>query len=280
MRIDAAEELRTDGARNGTHDPAGVLEPMVRRGREGGGSEGKGWPFGRALYLSEVYEQLELIDGVDYVDDVDVIELSTRGGVHRGHADRHQSRPLEGRGRFVAERATRAWARSGAGRFGWESDWDRVATVRAGPHRLAGRGLFDRREFAGGSGVEPGRRPAKDASGVRQKPANPAAHTEHAGGDHDRSAGAPRGRRPVARRAVGWRRIDCCPSCPACITRRRPYVSCWAPLRLYFVNLMRGPLKYRSPGSLCCSTSHRRNCRHGCRNAATRCCRGWRSGWP
>jgi hypothetical protein len=43
-----------------------------------GGPQGEGWPFGRALYLSEIYEALEQADGVDYVDDVDVVGLSTQ----------------------------------------------------------------------------------------------------------------------------------------------------------------------------------------------------------
>ena len=50
--------------------------PMV-----GGGPQGEGWPFGRALYLSEVYERLEQMEGVDYVDDVDVVEIALREGV-------------------------------------------------------------------------------------------------------------------------------------------------------------------------------------------------------
>jgi hypothetical protein len=47
----------------------------------GGGPQGEGWPFGRALYLSEVYQRLEQVDGVDYVDAVDVLGVSTREGI-------------------------------------------------------------------------------------------------------------------------------------------------------------------------------------------------------
>lgn len=32
-----------------------------------GGPDGKGWPFGRAVYLSEIYRLLDEVDGVDYV---------------------------------------------------------------------------------------------------------------------------------------------------------------------------------------------------------------------
>jgi hypothetical protein len=43
-----------------------------------GGPQREGWPFGRALYLSDVYEALEQVEGVDYVDDVHVIRMSAR----------------------------------------------------------------------------------------------------------------------------------------------------------------------------------------------------------
>jgi hypothetical protein len=43
----------------------------------GGGPDGQGWPFGRAVYLSEVYELLEHIEGVDYVQNVHVSRLTT-----------------------------------------------------------------------------------------------------------------------------------------------------------------------------------------------------------
>ena len=45
----------------------------------GGGPEGTGWPFGRAVYLSEVYQVLEQVKGVDYVDDVRVLRMSITG---------------------------------------------------------------------------------------------------------------------------------------------------------------------------------------------------------
>ena len=35
-----------------------------------GGEDGQGWPFGRAVYLSEIYQQLDQIEGVDYVQEV------------------------------------------------------------------------------------------------------------------------------------------------------------------------------------------------------------------
>jgi hypothetical protein len=45
----------------------------------GGGPQREGWPFGRALYLSEVVQELEQVEGVDYVEDVQAVRLSTRG---------------------------------------------------------------------------------------------------------------------------------------------------------------------------------------------------------
>lgn len=45
----------------------------------GGGPTGEGWPFGRAIYLSEVYALLEQVEGVGYVEDVRVLRLTTRG---------------------------------------------------------------------------------------------------------------------------------------------------------------------------------------------------------
>lgn len=37
-----------------------------------GGDDGKGWPFGRDVYLSEIYELLDSIPGVDYVEGVEL----------------------------------------------------------------------------------------------------------------------------------------------------------------------------------------------------------------
>ena len=57
----------------------GVLEgvkPRVRQRLEGfldplgGGASGSGWPFGRDVYASELYEQIEAVDGVDYIADL------------------------------------------------------------------------------------------------------------------------------------------------------------------------------------------------------------------
>jgi hypothetical protein len=50
----------------------------------GGGPDRTGWPFGRAVYASEVYALLDELSGVDYVDDV---RLSTPDGSDRLETD-------------------------------------------------------------------------------------------------------------------------------------------------------------------------------------------------
>jgi hypothetical protein len=37
-----------------------------------GGDEGQGWPFGRGVYLSEVYQQLDQVSGIDFVEAVEI----------------------------------------------------------------------------------------------------------------------------------------------------------------------------------------------------------------
>jgi hypothetical protein len=73
LRVDVSDELRARAREDALKTLQEFGSPMV-----GGGPQGEGWPFGRALYTSEVYERLEQLDGVDYVDDVDVVRLSMR----------------------------------------------------------------------------------------------------------------------------------------------------------------------------------------------------------
>jgi hypothetical protein len=42
----------------------------------GGGPDGSGWPFGRNLYLSDIYDVLEQVSGVDYIETVLIRRLS------------------------------------------------------------------------------------------------------------------------------------------------------------------------------------------------------------
>jgi hypothetical protein len=37
-----------------------------------GGEDREGWPFGRAVYLSEIYQQLDQVEGVDYVEKIQI----------------------------------------------------------------------------------------------------------------------------------------------------------------------------------------------------------------
>ena len=58
-------------------DPASVRGQSVTQLRRffhplSGGDQGQGWPFGRSVYLSEIYEQLDRVPGVDYVETVQV----------------------------------------------------------------------------------------------------------------------------------------------------------------------------------------------------------------
>jgi hypothetical protein len=45
-----------------------------------GGPEGRGWPFGRDVFRSEVLRQLDLISGVDHVDDMELVVDGTASG--------------------------------------------------------------------------------------------------------------------------------------------------------------------------------------------------------
>jgi predicted phage baseplate assembly protein len=67
----------------------GYLHPLR------GGSDGKGWPFGRSVYVSEIYTLLDELAGVDYVtqqgDGVD--ELSVESG-EEGRLQRNRRNEL------------------------------------------------------------------------------------------------------------------------------------------------------------------------------------------
>ncbi|MDH3446050.1 MAG: hypothetical protein OEN50_19155 [Deltaproteobacteria bacterium] len=70
LRPDASTELREkvlEGAITALRD---YFSPWL------GGPQKHGWPFGRALYLSEVYEVLEQVKGVDYVEDLHAVRMS------------------------------------------------------------------------------------------------------------------------------------------------------------------------------------------------------------
>lgn len=56
-----------------------------------GGRDGLGWPFGRDVYVSEVYGLLDLLPGVDYVTRTgDEDELVTADPARLAYNDRHE----------------------------------------------------------------------------------------------------------------------------------------------------------------------------------------------
>lgn len=65
---------------------AGVVERRVRQAVErflhplSGGPEGRGWPFGRDVFLSDLAAVLEAVDGVDYVRDLELLLNGTPRG--------------------------------------------------------------------------------------------------------------------------------------------------------------------------------------------------------
>jgi len=47
-----------------------------------GGLEGKGWPFGRDLYLSDLYACIQAVEGVEYIKDLQISWLDRRNRPH------------------------------------------------------------------------------------------------------------------------------------------------------------------------------------------------------
>lgn len=76
------EDAVGDEVRNQARDMAqSFFHPLA------GGSDGKGWPFGRDVYVSEVYQLLERVPGVDYVEDVRLTTLDNAGNTAREQLD-------------------------------------------------------------------------------------------------------------------------------------------------------------------------------------------------
>jgi predicted phage baseplate assembly protein len=50
----------------------GFLSPLA-----GGGPDGEGWPFGRSVYISEIYALLDQVKGVDYIKFLTLVRSST-----------------------------------------------------------------------------------------------------------------------------------------------------------------------------------------------------------
>ena len=191
MRSDAGEELRARAQETALTILREFGSPWPDAGREGGGPGGRGWPFGRALYLSEVYEQLELMDGVDYVDDVDVIELSAE----RETPDDGSPVGIKvGRSRIGADSWLSAQPEQGRDRVLVDSA-GRMIGIALRPYELL-RIVSRIEDFSivessrGGGEVEPGRRATKGARGTTQAPGPPPAPPEHAAGGPQPSTGS------------------------------------------------------------------------------------------
>ena len=206
MRIDADEELRRTARETVLTTLREFGSPWFGGASEGGGSEEKGWPFGRALYLSEVYEQLEMIDGVDYVDDVDVIELSAG---RRAPDDGTPVGIKVGRSKVGVDSWLSARPEHGPDRVLVDSGGEMIG-IALRPYellRIASRDedFLIAESSRGGSGGEPGRRAAKDARGMGEAPVSPAAPAEHAAGGLQPSARA--AAPPPTRRAMPKERL-------------------------------------------------------------------------
>ena len=53
-----------------------LLNPFV------GGLDGKGWPFGRDLYLSDLYACIQSVEGVEYIKELQMSWLDSRNRPH------------------------------------------------------------------------------------------------------------------------------------------------------------------------------------------------------
>lgn len=194
MRSDAGEELRARAQETALTVLREFGSPWPGAGREGGGPGRTGWPFGRALYLSEVYEQLELMDGVDYVDEVDVIELSAG----RGAPDDGSPVGIKvGRSRIGVDSWLSAQPEQGRDRVLVDSA-GRMIGIALRPYELL-RIVSRIEDFSivessrGGGEVEPGRGATKDARGTSPASGPPAAPPEHAARGPESSAPSPGG---------------------------------------------------------------------------------------
>ena len=44
------------------------------------GADGEGWPFGRDLFVSELYSQIQVVTDVEYVAELQVFPVNPSGG--------------------------------------------------------------------------------------------------------------------------------------------------------------------------------------------------------
>jgi hypothetical protein len=79
-----AAEQSGEGAQESGSPQKGVAELAATALKEffhplRGGPEGKGWPFGRSIYVSEIYALLDKLPGVDYVSELNVLIVPRAG---------------------------------------------------------------------------------------------------------------------------------------------------------------------------------------------------------
>ncbi|HUT18871.1 MAG TPA: hypothetical protein VM366_06900, partial [Anaerolineae bacterium] len=72
-RVEAAVAVRLEA----------LLNPFV------GGLDGKGWPFGRDLYLSDLYATIQGVEGVEYIKEL------TMSWLDRSNRPRTEDRKIE-----------------------------------------------------------------------------------------------------------------------------------------------------------------------------------------
>jgi hypothetical protein len=71
LALDAVKEKVIDGA---TRALRRFLDPLC------GGHDGKGWPFGRAVYVSELYALLDPLPGIESLDEVVILDTGRATG--------------------------------------------------------------------------------------------------------------------------------------------------------------------------------------------------------
>jgi len=71
VEVKVAAKIRTD-ARMSAETVRGKVDEAIRKFLEplNGGTDGKGWPFGRPVFKSEIYQVIERVPGVACVDSV------------------------------------------------------------------------------------------------------------------------------------------------------------------------------------------------------------------
>jgi hypothetical protein len=99
-----------------------------------GGPHGEGWPFGRAIHLSEIYAELDRVPGVDWVDGLYLLRLGL--GATQDHPGERVGIQLGVIARVGEDTRLGAVPTLGAGRL-LRNEKGRLITVALRPHELA-----------------------------------------------------------------------------------------------------------------------------------------------